>query len=786
MSRLSNYLTTISILLLLYAGAAQAQRDWTVQLKNPQVFIENQGQYDALAAGFPAQPRYVIDHGFGWQVMVTDQGLQYLIQRTERATEPAEEEFHEAGERFGEILQSKLTMQFVGASAARQLVATGEQADYYTFAYPFNGGYRDLPHVPSFAQLTLQGLYPGIDAVLDGPEDGGVKYSFRLAAGADPGAIRLRWLGATPSIDAAGDLHVPAVLGELVDRHPTAWYTDAPQSMIPARFDLQGTEVRFVLDAYDTQRAITIDPWTVNPALPAPFNRAFEVDCDAAGNVYVFGGGMGYNLKKYNAAGTLQWTHVSPWDTSNAWFGELLTMTTGDVFITSGSAAKIRRLTAAGATTFTNNGPFFNVDEYWTLIQNCDRTKLISGGTRIVGLTSPQGHVFDINMTNGNQMTGSPYNVSPVGMKEIRALSVGANGNYYLLSNDNVISLNQTFGIVYSIASGSSHPYNCPSYRAVNVQGQNIIDASANHVYTMNGATLERRNITTGAIINTVAIPGGGFTGGFFGTGATNGGLVIDNCSNVYVGSTNAVLKYDLALASLASVATTGAVYDVWVAPSGVVIWGGNGFLTSNTSLAPCAQKAISCIILGAELSYFKAECHLDVVNLTWQSLQENDLASYVVERTSDGINWEARGTVAGAGQSTSAITYTFQEQTVLPRADRPWFYRLKMVDANGAETYSGITDVETCAQSDPSISVHPTMAHDHAVLRFEAAAAGSGRLWIDQALGSNSTSIEVHWGVGQQAIDLPLSGLAAGLYHVRVTDATGTVIVRNARFVKQ
>ncbi|MFN8394507.1 MAG: hypothetical protein U0176_07530 [Bacteroidia bacterium] len=554
----------VLLIALAFLGGASlpAQQAWEHSLDISQVFIENLGQYDALEQGFGDQARYVMDHGFGWQVLMGDHGLHYLVQRTAPEAEPILEE-HEEERAEKEILRSQISMEFVGMSSTAQLVSEEVSEEYFTYSYPHGEEYINVDHAAGFERLHYRGLYPGIDATIEGKGGRGIKYSFHLAAGAHPQDIRIRWKGAQPQLDGNGNIHLPAVLGELIDQKPEAWYADRPEEKIPVAFQLVGNEVTFQLGLYQANRAIVIDPWTINPALPAPFNRAFEVDADGSGNVYVFGGGMGYNVKKYNSAGTLQWTHVSPWDTSNAWFGELLVMSAGDAFITSGSAAKIRRLTAAGATTFTNNGPFLNMDEYWTLVLSCDLTKLISGGSRIISLTSPQGHIFNLNPANGNQMAGSPYNVSPVGMKEVRALITGGNGNYYMLSNDNLIALNQTFGIIYSIASGISHPYYSPAYMAQSVQGQNIIDANTSFIYMQNGATLQKRDINTGAVVASASITGGGFTGGFFGTGATNGGLVIDACSNVFVGSTSAIYKYDANLNLLGNVATTGAIYDL-------------------------------------------------------------------------------------------------------------------------------------------------------------------------------------------------------------------------------
>ncbi len=761
-----------------------SQHDWTIPFKSPQVFIENLGQYDALAQGFGDQGRFVMDHGFGWQVLVGEKGIHYLIQRRDIREEDAHEE-HAEGFPASEVRSSRISMEWVGASPSAQMEKIGQQADYYTYSYPVGDQFVDVDHANAFERLRYTEIYPGIDAEFAGEGDRGLKYSFHVKAGADASHIRLRWRGATPSLDVQGQIHLPAVLGELVDQAPKAWYADDASMYIPVEFKLDGNEVTFELGPYDHQRAIVIDPWTINPALPAPFNRAFEVDNDAAGNVYVFGGGMGYNLKKYNAAGTLQWTHVSPWDTSNAWFGELLTMPAGDVFITSGSAAKIRRLTTAGAATFTNNGPFFNLDEYWTLILSCDNTKLVSGGSRIISLTSPQGHVFNLNLANGNQMAGSPYNVSPVGMKEIRGLITGGNGNYYLLSNDNLICLNQAFGIVYSVATGVAHPYYSPAYMAQSVQGMNVIDANTTHVYTNNGNTLQKRDISTGALVASTPITGGGFSGGFFGSGNTNGGLVLDACNNVYVGSTNAIYKFDANLAPLGSVATTGAIYDLKIPAAGTLLASGNALVISNTTLAPCAPKPISCVILPATLTFLQGECESGKMALNWVTEKEIEMSHFDVERSLDGKTWTAEAKIPAAGNSEAIQNYQWAESASLNLPNGFCHYRLKMVDRNGESQYSGITTIEGCGFSEALVKVNPTVTAGETELEFNATQADKGELRVLNLEGKNVKTVKVSWNSGENRIPFSIRELPAGTYLISVSNSEGAGIVRNARVVK-
>ncbi len=765
-----NYFThlTLATILLCCLHAKAQSSDWTAPQTIPQVFIENQGQYDEFFPG-DTTVKFGIDHGFGWRVSFTNNKTAYLIQAVVPVSETEEkpENFIEE-RREKEIISTLIVQEWLNTDDQSQLLSADELYDYYTYSYLKNEEYINVDHARAFDHLHRDNLYPGIDLEYTAPNEGGVKYTLKLAPNADLSQVSFKYTGAPITLDDEGNLRMPAVRGALIDHAPKAWYADNVDEEIPCSFVLNGDVVSFSIGNYDHNRAIVVDPWTVNPALPAPFNRSYEVDNDNAGNVFVFGGGMGFNVKKYNSAGTLQWTHVSPWDTSNAWFGEMLVLGAGDLFITSGSAAKLRRLTAAGATTFTNNGPFFNVDEYWTLSLNCNTTKLLAGGTRIVGLTSPQGVVFDINMTNGNQLAGSPFNVRPVGMKEVRAFNIGGDGNFYALANDNLIAINQTFGVIYSVAHTNALSYNSPSYKAVNVQGVNAIDANLTHIYINYGSTLEKRLNGTGAIVASVPITGGGFTGGFFGTGPTNSGMVVDDCGNVYVGSSNAVYKYDANLNLLGSVATTGAVYDLKIAAAGTLIIGGNAFLTSNTTLAPCAPHSITCTPpLPVEITNFEGYADGKINRLNWTTSSEINNDHFILEKSSDAMSYETHAIIDGAGNSNIILEYESIDARPYPLT----YYRLKQVDFDGDVKYFGPITVENNNLEGLQVqSIYPNPANENFMINLFSEVETAVEIQVYDALGKLvfNLPLTVH-GSMQQAVNS--STWSPGVYIIKVVD---------------
>src|SRR5262249_38543550 len=72
--------------------------------------------------------------------------------------------------------------------------------------------------IPTYAEGQHQKVYPGIGLVFYGNERP-MEFDFRLAAGADPSAIRLGFAGAqSVGVDAAGDLAVQ-VAGQVLLQH---------------------------------------------------------------------------------------------------------------------------------------------------------------------------------------------------------------------------------------------------------------------------------------------------------------------------------------------------------------------------------------------------------------------------------------------------------------------------------------------------------------------------------------------------------------------------------------
>ena len=196
---------------------------------------------------------------------------------------------------------------------------------------------------------------------------------------------------------------------------------------------------------YDKTKTIIIDPWTQSPSFNTNWDCVWECERDGLGNVYIIGGVMPLQLLKYNAAGALQWTYNTPYDTT-AWMGTFATDLAGNSYITNGTYAAIQKVDNNANVVWDNPNPggLFSSTELWTIAFNCDQTKLIVGGTG--GFLPPLPYIYDIDMNTGNVLSSVQTNNSGglFDIEEVRSITACGNGKYYFMTHDSIGYIHQS------------------------------------------------------------------------------------------------------------------------------------------------------------------------------------------------------------------------------------------------------------------------------------------------------------------------------------------------------
>jgi hypothetical protein len=243
------------------ADGASAREGAAALGRLPRYFVENRGQI----AGDTA---YVFRTG-GATAHFTERGVRYDLVAPRR--EPARRagvsprEDRVVPVSFGEEARPRASvgLSFVGASASRP-----QGLSKAPTVYNFHTGARSTwrSDVPTFERVVYRELWPGVDLVYETTATG-LKYSFELAAGADPALVRLAYTGASDVwINDAGQLVVSTRAGELRDDRPVVYQEIAGErvSVAGAYTSEAGPggeyHVGFRLGAYDRARPLVIDP----------------------------------------------------------------------------------------------------------------------------------------------------------------------------------------------------------------------------------------------------------------------------------------------------------------------------------------------------------------------------------------------------------------------------------------------------------------------------------------------------------------------------------------------
>jgi hypothetical protein len=112
-----------------------------------------------------------------------------------------------------------------------------------------------------YRSVRVSNLYPGIDAVYYGV-NGEVEYDLVVQPGVDPSAVRIRFSGASSTIDAAGNLRLDSDVGTVLHRKPLVYQGEAVEKRPVASRYIKNQDGTFgiAIGSHDSKKPLVIDP----------------------------------------------------------------------------------------------------------------------------------------------------------------------------------------------------------------------------------------------------------------------------------------------------------------------------------------------------------------------------------------------------------------------------------------------------------------------------------------------------------------------------------------------
>jgi MYXO-CTERM domain-containing protein len=153
-------------------------------------------------------------------------------------------------------------LAFDGANPAPAVESSGQQPGIKNY-FIGNDPTKWHTHVPLFGAITYRDLYPGIDLVFHGNDEGQLEYDFNVAPGADPDRIGFRFDGADATTIDRGDLLIHGASAEVRQLLPHVFASTAgsqPRERAAMyRIDAQGFVRVSVVDR-EPGESLRIDP----------------------------------------------------------------------------------------------------------------------------------------------------------------------------------------------------------------------------------------------------------------------------------------------------------------------------------------------------------------------------------------------------------------------------------------------------------------------------------------------------------------------------------------------
>lgn len=193
------------------------------------------------------------------------------------------------------------------------------------------------------------------------------------------------------------------------------------------------------------------------------------------------------------------------------------------------------------------------------------------------------------------------------------------------------------------------------------------------------------------------------------------------------------------------------------------------GGYTDNSNLGAAWVFVNSATLLPLQLISFTGYKTTDINQLQWITVNETHTKEFIIERSTDGSNYNRIATVAAKGKNNTLIYQyadKFQEQPKI-------YYRLKMVDADGQFTYSNIIVLSN--QKDYSLSVYPNPVKNKITLQV----GGNKLLNTIARVIDNSGRTVQSFLIKNNVEAINLSKLAAGFYMLQLADGSMQKIIK-------
>jgi hypothetical protein len=187
-----------------------------------------------------------------------------------------------------------------------------------------------------------------------------------------------------------------------------------------------------------------------------------------------------------------------------------------------------------------------------------------------------------------------------------------------------------------------------------------------------------------------------------------------------------------------------------------------NSFFTAPTNTAVRGLQLVPVVLPLRLLSFNAAKNENGTAKIWWNVNGDDDVKTYVVEKSLNAKDFKAFGNIVANGKNT----YEINDEAELKYIT---YYRVKFLSKNGSFTYSNV--VAVTPRKSIGLEVFPNPATNNLIVSYKSVAK-EANVSITNLQGKNVNSTPIKLGTTQTSIDI--SSLNKGTYIVTFLDADG------------
>ena len=169
-------------------------------------------------------------------------------------------------------------------------------------------------------------------------------------------------------------------------------------------------------------------------------------------------------------------------------------------------------------------------------------------------------------------------------------------------------------------------------------------------------------------------------------------------------------------------------------------------------------------IILPVALMNFTGYVQNNKIVLNWSTLNEQNLKSFDVEKSTDGVSFYIIGKINAAGTSNEKINYSFDD----PDVEVVNFYRIRINDQNGQNRLSSVITIDNKRNEQQSLTILKNPFKGSIDLQF---AKSASHIYLQLINTSGSVVAQKEFSGGSQIHWQMTSSLSSGIYILRAVN---------------